>query len=233
MRESTDPNHDGDRVLTHETAQEAAYWRRFYEHVDFAKGSSFFEFANTQDSLPTTILDIGCGEGRDSFAFAQTGKYVVGLDRSDMGVARAREKADADGLGERLKFSICDVADTSSLASIVASVREQRGGAAICFYMRFFLHSIPEETQDILLTTISDQAGRGDVLMAEFRTDKDEKNQHVFGDGHYRRYQNADDFSKNIRDQYGWDVDFETEETGLSPYKGEDPVLYRVLARRS
>ena len=42
------------------------------------------------------------------------------------------------------------------------------------FYMRFFLHSIPADVQAGLMSTISDVARSGDVLAAEFRTDKDE-----------------------------------------------------------
>jgi hypothetical protein len=96
--------------------------------------------------------------------------------------------------------------------------------------MRFFLHSIPEDTQQALMASLAEDAQPGDVFAAEFRTDKDIDHTRVFGDTHYRRYQNAEEFSKQLQDEHGWEVVFETESRGLSPYKDEDPTLYRVIA---
>jgi len=219
-------------VKTHITEQEAAYWAKFYERVDFEKGSSFFEFINNTPSLPETIVDIGCGQGRDSFAFAIAGRRVIGLDRSDVGIGHASKKAVENGLSHKLIFSTCDVSDATSLLDMLSNVR-RTPEEPIVFYMRFFLHSIPEEAQSTLLAALSDHTRAGDVFAAEFRTDKDEGGPHVFGDGHYRRYQNAGEFSKQLQDEYGWNISFETESRGLSPYKDEDPFLYRVVAVKS
>ena len=99
------------------------------------------------------------------------------------------------------------------------------------FYLRFFLHSIPADVQATLMGSIRDHAREGDMFAAEFRTDKDEKNTKVHGK-HYRRFQNAAEFSARLVADYGFTPFHEEENTGLSPYKGEDPVLCRVLARR-
>ncbi len=98
------------------------------------------------------------------------------------------------------------------------------------FYLRFFLHAIPEEVQADLLKAIDAHARPGDLFAAEFRTDKDEATTKVHSK-HYRRFQNAAEFGA-ARRGYGFTVVHEEEGTGLSPYKGEDPVLYRVVARR-
>ena len=99
------------------------------------------------------------------------------------------------------------------------------------FYLRFFLHSIPEEVQETLMGVIRDQARSGDVFAAEFRTDEDEKRSKVHGQ-HYRRFQNGPAFGARLEGDYGFTVLHDEVGTGLSPYKGEDPVLYRVIARR-
>lgn len=220
-----------ERVNTHDTSSEAAYWAKFYEKHDFNEGSSFFEFINNLPDFPDMVIDIGCGQGRDSFAFALAGKQVYGLDRSDVGIRNASDKASSASL-DSLSFDTCDVSNIDELSARIAVARERVNGGEVCFYMRFFLHSIPEDTQDALLQTLASQAKPGDVFAAEFRTDKDEDHNRVFGDTHYRRYQNADDFSKRLQTEYGWDIAFETESRGLSPYKDEDPTLYRVVATR-
>ena len=96
--------------------------------------------------------------------------------------------------------------------------------------MRFFLHAIPEDVQRGLMRAIDTHARPGDFLVAEFRTDKDAENTKVHTK-HYRRFQNAEDFRTSLG-EYGFEVLHFEENSGLSPYKGEDPVLCRAVARR-
>jgi len=49
---------------------------------------------------------------------------------------------------------------------------------------------------------------------------------------HFRRFQNAAEFGRRLSSEYGFSILHEEEGTGLSPYRGEDPVLYRVVAAR-
>jgi 2-polyprenyl-3-methyl-5-hydroxy-6-metoxy-1,4-benzoquinol methylase len=46
----------------------------------------------------TTILDIGCGTGRHAIELSKRGYNVKGIDLSDSQLARAREKAEQQGL---------------------------------------------------------------------------------------------------------------------------------------
>ncbi|MBI4611198.1 MAG: class I SAM-dependent methyltransferase [Candidatus Rokubacteria bacterium] len=45
------------------------------------------------------LLDLGCGEGRDSVFFAAQGLDVVGVDSSPAGIAKARRLAETRGVG--------------------------------------------------------------------------------------------------------------------------------------
>ena len=210
---------------------EEVYWANFYARTDFTTGSSFFETLVQRDDIPQTVVDIGCGDGRDSFAFARTGRRVIGLDRAHVGVSHATRKADQAGLGSMLSFTACDVSDVPSLTDALAEARRAADGGPLLFYMRFFLHSIPEDVQETLLTELTAAALPGDMLAAEFRTDKDKTNPKTFG-GHYRRYQNGPAFGSALRERFGFTVVSEEEGTGLAPYKDEDPDLYRAIARR-
>ena len=47
------------------------------------------------------VLDLGCGEGRDSVFFAERGAVVFGVDLSEAGLAKARRLARARGVRVR------------------------------------------------------------------------------------------------------------------------------------
>jgi hypothetical protein len=214
------------------TGQEV-YWANFYARTEYTEGSTFFEFVNGRDDTPATIIDIGCGDGRDSFAFASSAaaRRVFGMDRSHIGVKNAGKKAEVLGIADRATFHVCDVGDVENLKANLNEAFSASPDAPVMFYLRFFLHSIPEEVQNTLMDVLGEVARPGDMFAAEFRTTKDEAIQKVHGN-HYRRFQDGPAFGRALADKHGFEVLFEVEGTGLSPYKGEDPELYRVIARR-
>lgn len=56
------------------------------------------------------VLDVGCGAGVTACLIAQTfGSQVVGIDFSDVMIAKANAKADTLGLTDKLEFRVVDV----------------------------------------------------------------------------------------------------------------------------
>ena len=217
-------------LIPHPTIEEV-YWANFYARTEYTSGSTFFDFVNARDDIPRSVIDIGCGDGRDAFAFGVSGRRVLGLDRSHIGVRHATKKAETMGFPDMVRFQACDVGDEAALRGVMTQELANAPEGPVLFYARFFLHSIPEDVQETLMGVVRDCARPGDMFAAEFRTDKDEKNMKVHTK-HYRRFQNGPAFGVRLRNDYRFDVIFELEGNGLSPYKGEDPELYRVLARR-
>lgn len=211
---------------------EEVYWANFYARTELTSGSTFFDSVVARQGIPRTVLDIGCGDGRDTFAFARAGLRAIGMDRSHVGIRHAAKKAGTAGLDATLSFSAGDVSDSVALQRVLERARAVAGNEPLMFYMRFFLHSIPQDAQDKLMAMLAAAAQEGDMLAAEFRTENDAKNRKIYG-GHYRRYQNGNAFGQALRDQYDFSVLHEEEGTGLAPYKDEDPVLYRVIAIRT
>ena len=121
------------------------------------------------------------------------------------------------------------MADVDDLGRAMDEITQRTEGP-VAFYMRFFLHAIPEDVQRGLMRAIDTHARPGDFLVAEFRTDKDAENTKVHTK-HYRRFQNAEAFRTSLG-EHGFEVLHFEENSGLSPYKGEDPVLCRAVARR-
>ncbi len=214
--------------LTTEQRQKV-YWASFYARKEFTGGSSFFELVNARPDMPDAVVDIGCGDGRDSCAFGGAGRTVLGIDQSPIGVRRAAEHAEQSGLSDRVRFAECDVADVDEVGRLVDELVAGCDGPVL-FYLRFFLHAVPEDVQERLLDAIRSHSRAGDLFAAEFRTDKDATRAKAHGK-HYRRFQNAAEFKSSLT-ALGFEVLYDVEDTGLSPYGDEDPVLYRIIARR-
>jgi SAM-dependent methyltransferase len=209
--------------------REEIYWANFYAKVEYTSGSTFCEWLNVRPGMTEHVVDIGCGDGRDSYAFGLAGRHVIGLDRSHIGVAHADRRAHEMGMHPRVQFQACDVSDAEALTVVLSRAIERAGDEPITFYARFFLHSIKPEVQDTLMSVVSEVARPGDRFAAEFRTAGD-MNLPKVHTKHYRRFQDGPAFGIALREAYGFDVEFEIESAGLSPYKDEDPVLYRVVA---
>jgi SAM-dependent methyltransferase len=68
------------------------------EPIDFAKNSlNLFQKEGTK-----SILELGCGQGRDTFLFTQSGLEVTALDYSETAISAIQEKAQAAGLASKL-----------------------------------------------------------------------------------------------------------------------------------
>lgn len=70
-----------------------------YRDDPAACGDPFEELAAfCDDAAVGSVLDLGCGQGRDALMFARAGHRVVGVDVSSVGIRQMREVAEAEGL---------------------------------------------------------------------------------------------------------------------------------------
>lgn len=219
---------------THKTnLKEENYWANFYNKVQHTSPSTFAQFVLNRKDVPHFIIDIGCGSGRDSFSFAKNSRYVVGIDRSHEAIFHATQYAKKQKLDDFIEFLRVDITESIQLKDALKYIKSKANSnnSSVMFYMRFFLHSITDKAQENLLNTIQEIATKNDFLAVEFRTDKDKETEKTYGD-HYRRYQNAQIFSSILQNKYNFEVLFEIEEKDLSPYKDENPILYRAIAKK-
>lgn len=70
------------------------YYDLLYATKDYAKEAAYISgIVKRHGPGARTLLDLGCGTGVHSCAFARAGYQVVGVDRSETMLERARERA--------------------------------------------------------------------------------------------------------------------------------------------
>lgn len=118
--------------------------------------------------------------------------------------------------------------DTDYLGAVgVDSAVEKYKGDAISpppadnYYARFFFHAIIEGDEDKLLNRIHG------TLYAESRAEGDDS----FVDDHYRRLIDPNKFTTKLLG-LGYSLIYLAVSRGLAEYKGEDPLIFRIVAKR-
>lgn len=128
---------------------------RHYRDDPSACGEPFKEFVSfCQTATPGTVLDLGCGQGRDALLFARAGHRVVGVDSSSVGIGQLLEVARAEGLDLQ-----CEVADLRTYHP------DRRFEVVI---LDRVLHMLPEEDRLALLARAMEAVEPGaHLLVAE------------------------------------------------------------------
>lgn len=153
------------------THQELAteYWNEFYKSDQVTHDpSDFAKFVNNYCEGPSTLMDIGCGNCRDSYFFSSVGHNVISVDKS------FNENLFNSKNGFFIKSGIEDLSDIKTKI----------------IYSRFFIHAIPEEVEDAFLNYIKRNC---ELFFIEARSDKSS-----FDGDHYRRFINKDRISDKL-----------------------------------
>jgi hypothetical protein len=125
---------------------------------------------------------------------------------------------------------VLDVAAAKELRSLLRGVvGDLPTSGDLAVYLRFFLHSIDEDTEDALLDALTGTMP-GFRIFAEFRTKQDEALSKVHGD-HFRRYIDEQQFARKLERRWGFKVEHLESGHGFSPYRDEDPHLARIIAQ--
>lgn len=178
------------------------------------------------------ILEFGCGNGRDSFAFMHNNLSVFAIDGSEVAIQ--------DNI-IHLESNPCDseVCFTAMNFSYLDSLKEHHNDVLSkvnTVYSRFVLHAIPEKIENKILNFVTNLLPSGTAMWHEFRTTKDPlmhegevlSETERFTD-HYRRFLDTDKFREKLSN-LGWEESYFIESNGLATFGKEDPVVARVGA---
>lgn len=203
------------------------YWNRYYSKNEgqISTPSSFAIFVSRYLNRGKHLLELGCGNGRDSLYFLKSGLKVTGVDASDYIIAKLSDKFSNNNNAD---FICNDFVSLSFLRNIKYHY----------IYSRFTLHAISEKQEDSLLKNVKGLLAENGLFFIEARTIHDElygkgimvnKNAYIFND-HYRRFIDPEMFWAKL-DRLQYEVLLFEEQTGFSKKEDSDPVLLRCIAR--
>lgn len=175
-------------------------WLKFYKDGEVPKEpSSFAQFIATKKIPGKTLIDVGCGNGRDTY-FLGTKYEALGIDPNC--------KPDDTILAEFRQKDFLDEIKLIRTKDIV--------------YSRFFLHTVTWLDLDTLV------ANTTGYFVAEARAKGDMP---VLYPQHNRYYVDGNILLDTLM-VHGFEIEYFEKGRGLAPFKEEDPLLIRVIAKR-
>jgi len=186
------------------------HWDRFYlSEIGALHPSQFAVFVMGElGDLVEGVIDVGCGNGRDTAFFASQGLSVLGIDRSQEAVDLASQ------FHPNVPFAVGSFGGLNLDDDLL-----------MCVYGRFLLHAVSEEEEDRI---IEGTVNAGAVLAVEFRTVQDQDGVRVTPD-HYRRYVNPDMLAGKL-EAAGMRVEYRIEGKGMAKFGADDAHVCRMIA---
>ncbi len=190
--------------------------KQIFEASDFAVSCA------DQMKNQLNILEVGCGNGRDSVYFSSLGHNVTAIDPSDSAIGLCIEKH-AD---RQIKFIATKLPDLVCGNDQFFDV----------VYSRFCLHAMTEKEEIETLAAASNLLKPNGLIMIECRSINDplarkgeviSANERIFG--HYRRFIVLDELRKNLLNA-GFLIKDIFESNNLAILADENPVVIRVHA---
>jgi SAM-dependent methyltransferase len=199
------------------------YWNRFYRSQAPAVPSQFAALVATELEGRAEVLELGCGNGRDSLFFASLGHVVRGVDLSTTAVERCQTAARDRGVDA--SFAVLDLSDMVALADVVAT---RTSALPRVIYCRFVIHAITEKTERQLIRALGSEMRSGERAFFEFRSHRDMSTEKIFGQ-HFRRFVDPRDFEARVLALDGLLVAYSVEGRGMAKYRSEDPFVARFI----
>ncbi len=202
-----------------------SYWDLFYEKQKTqSPPSQFAAFTATEYKQHPLIIDIGCGNGRDTLFFSYLGHDVIGIDKSLSAIDFCRSQLTSSS--EKLStFLQGDISDLDLNHSLFKAVQQRKK----LIYSRFFLHAIQEQKEDELFEFIIKLCQHPeDAIALEFRTKEDEHNPKQ-AQAHFRRFIAPRDLQLKLETKFKLNVSYQVQGYGLAKYGAEDAHVCRML----
>lgn len=202
------------------------YWNNYYKkkiapvhHSQFA--ADILENIERNKSM----LELGCGNGRDAIFLGQKGLNIVAIDQA---------KSTIEDLQNRRHENIRFIND-----NFVDSEIFQKESFDYV-YSRFTLHTISQTEEIDVIKNAYHTLKNGGVFFIEARGIHDsiyglgeevERNAYIY-DEHYRRFIVLDEIILQLKTQ-GFEILFAKESKGWAIFGEQNPVVMRIYAKKS
>lgn len=203
----------------------AAHWDNFYSNnTGVLEPSAFAQTVSGMITRTDNILEIGCGNGRDSIYFASLGHQVVALDTSEAAIELCRE--------------VHKKVPVAFLGNSIDEFKIKSPAVFDCVYSRFVLHAMTFEEEDAFLDSSWQLLKADGKILLECRSILDPlaREGEVISPtericGHYRRFIVQEALLKSLNHK-GFDIISCEESKGLATFGKEDPVVIRLVAKK-
>lgn len=202
------------------------HWNTFYKKNKLKKNSSFSNFVLKKINNNADIIDIGCGDGRDSFFFKDFFKKVHALDKSSVVIKKNNIRKKKHKINN-LKFT----------KNNIAKERFWWKKKYKNIYARFFIHAINYKEQLFFLKNLKKISSASSLIFLEFRTIDDptfkygtklSKYERIYG--HYRRFINVRDFKKILKENK-FKILYYKSSFDFSVFRNQKPHLARFIIK--
>lgn len=206
------------------------YWNSFYLKKKKDKPSNFAKFIKKKFiKKKNNLIDLGCGDGRDTFYLYSSNIKTLGIDRSEI-IINKNNNLVKIGKFHNLYFKSLNV----------FSKKIKMIGKFDYIYSRFFLHTISEKQQKkFFINVIPKISKKNSLCFFEFRTIKDDlyklgikKSKYERITDHYRRFINLKEFINLNYINENFKIIYLIERKNLSKYKKDNPVVCRLILKR-
>jgi tellurite methyltransferase len=203
------------------------YWENFYSKKPHPFEPSLFAQYTLKKYLKPghSLVELGCGNGRDAVYFARQGVRVIAIDQCENEIQFLSDSYRFD----HLEF-MCG--DFTALGNHLRCTH---------VYSRFTLHSISKQRQADVVSWVYNSLEEEGYFCLEVRGKQNE----LYGkgtpvveepdafihDGHYRRFLDLEETHDMLRAE-GLEVVESCEERGFSPFGGVDEKFVRIVAQK-
>ena len=210
------------------------YWDFYYKNIkkyfDKSKPSSFAIFIKKKYlDKSINLLEIGCGNARDTFFFHDKVNNVIALDSSKEAINKNKEISRVNKL--KIKF----------LNMNFEKLNYNQFKKINFVYLRFFLHTITLKQENMLIVVFKKilEKNINTLFALEFRTTKDKLmrigkkiSKYERYTDHYRRFINAKEFINKLK-KNNFKVIYFKQGINLSKTKLENPHLCRLVFKNA
>lgn len=200
-----------------------AYWNQYYQNkICPTEPSPFARYVGTLIDPGKTMVDLGCGNGRDTLYFAGLGLQMTAIDLSDSAITLLKQQP---------------IPHVSFVCGDFVQQPAPHGERYDYVYSRFTIHSINQQQERVLLRSLYQTLNSGGKFFIEVRSIHDplfgkgealERNAYFY-DNHYRRFIVLEELKAELQ-EYGFRIEYAQEQTGFAPYGNDDPPVIRIVA---
>lgn len=200
-----------------------SYWKEYYrKNPNPVDPSTFAKFIIGFMEPEKKLIELGCGNGRDSVYFAQQKINVTAIDQVEEEMDYLNKKHSL----YNLNFKADDFTNLDTDKKYDYT------------YSRFTLHSVNEEAEKRVFNWITKQLNDKGLFFLEVRSINDpmfQKGEKISESEnvttHYRRYLDFDETIEKLENR-GLKILYKLESQGLAKYKDDDPTLIRIVAQK-